>query len=162
MLNLHIFISIVHITNFHICIYFLGQEESLARFWSSTVLRLQIHSDEYHIFQGPNATAVLESESLHRKSWGLTSGLGTGFLWKIKDIKLRPFDKSCVGILTKEAYAVQLQIYRVNYWQVRLMMLFTQYLRNTFVYIFLLKDEYNCVSYVLLLHECDEPGNESL
>merc|ERR1712117_676448 len=38
--------------------------------------------------------------------------------WKTKDVKLNPFERSCVGVLTKEKYSATLLMYRINYWLV--------------------------------------------
>ena len=82
-------------------------------FWSSSTFRLQIDTDDYEVFVGRNVTAVHRLHDNHKATW-----LPTGLPWKTKDVKLNPFERSCVGILTKEKYSVTLLMYRVNYWLV--------------------------------------------
>eukprot|EP00095_Tigriopus_kingsejongensis_P000371 maker-scaffold319_size207808-snap-gene-0.27 protein:Tk00371 transcript:maker-scaffold319_size207808-snap-gene-0.27-mRNA-1 annotation:"hypothetical protein DAPPUDRAFT_308237" len=92
----------------------MGLPPSLAQFWSSSVMRLQITSDDFTLFVSKNATGVKELYDSH--SWPYAA-LNT-LPWKSKDMKLNPFERTCVGVLTKSNYQVYLQHYRVNYWQV--------------------------------------------
>lgn len=91
-----------------------GTAPSLAQFWSSTVLRLHINTDEYTLFTADNASSVRELYSGH--SWPYAA-LNT-LPWKTKDLKVNPFQQSCVGVLTRANYQMILQLYRINYWQV--------------------------------------------
>ena len=94
-----------------ILLTFLGFREDVLSIWSSSTFRLQIDTDDYEVFVGKNITAVHRLHDNHKATW-----LPTGLPWKTKDVKLNPFERSCVGILTKEKYSVTLLMYRVNYW----------------------------------------------
>ena len=58
---------------------------------------------------------------------------------RTKDVRLNPFHPSCVGIVSSEEYSVALQIYRVNYWQVRIVILLFTCLTVNYWLSFLLK-----------------------
>jgi hypothetical protein len=68
-------------------------------------LQLDIASDKYELYDGANEYEVLAEYEQHRSSWAISP-----FSWKQKDIKLNPFNQSCVGIHSSEEYEVHLNI----------------------------------------------------
>jgi hypothetical protein len=68
-------------------------------------LQLDIVSDKYELYDGANENEVLAEYEQHRSSWSIAP-----FYWKKKDIKLNPFNQSCVGIHTSEDFEVYLNI----------------------------------------------------
>jgi hypothetical protein len=68
-------------------------------------LQLDIGSDKYELYDGASESEVLAKYEQHRSSWAINP-----FSWKQKDIKLSPFNKSCVGIHSSERYEVYLNI----------------------------------------------------
>ena len=94
-------------------VIFPGYKEDVLSFWSSSTLRLQIDSDDFELFVGRNVTAVHRMFEAHKATW-----LAARLPWKTKDVKLNPFERSCVGVLTKEKYSATLLMYRINYWLV--------------------------------------------
>jgi len=68
-------------------------------------LQLDIDSDKYELYDGANENEVLAEYEQHRSSWTIKP-----FSWKQKDIKLNPFNQSCVGIHSSGSYRVYLNI----------------------------------------------------
>jgi hypothetical protein len=68
-------------------------------------LQLDIGSDKYELYDGANENEVQAQYEQHRTFWAINP-----FSWKQKDIKLNPFNQSCVGIHTSENYEVYLNI----------------------------------------------------
>jgi hypothetical protein len=68
-------------------------------------LQLAVTSDKYELYDGADENQVLAEYKQHRSSWAINP-----FSWKQKDIKLNPFNQSCVGILSSESYEIHLNI----------------------------------------------------
>lgn len=68
-------------------------------------LQLAVKSDKYELYDGTNQNEVLAEYEEHRSSWAINP-----FSWKQKDIKLNPFNQSCVGIHSLEKYGIYLNI----------------------------------------------------
>lgn len=92
-----------------------GMSLSLTRFWTSVVFRLQVSSDKFETFSGPNASVVVSAYERHQSNWMSPPTIN---LWKSKDVRVNPFTDTCAGVATNQGYEVVLHIYRVNYWQV--------------------------------------------
>ena len=91
-----------------------GQLLSLAGFWSAaTEMRLDIRSENYNVYIANNVFMVQKIHKDHQATWFHSS-----LPWKAKTVKFGPFERTCVGVLTREEYSISLHIYRVNYWQV--------------------------------------------
>ena len=92
----------------------LGQLLSLAGFWSAaTEMRLDMESEYYNVYIANSVSMVQKIHKDHQATWFYSS-----LPWKAKTLKFSPFERTCVGVLTREEYSISLQIYRVNYWQV--------------------------------------------
>jgi hypothetical protein len=68
-------------------------------------LQLDIASDKFELYDGANKNEVLAEYKEHRSFWAINP-----FSWKQKDMKLNPFNQSCVGIYSAEGYEVYLNI----------------------------------------------------
>jgi hypothetical protein len=68
-------------------------------------LQLDVNSDKYELYDGANQNEVLAEYEQHRSSWAINF-----FSWKQRDIKLNPFNQSCVGIYSSEEYGIHLNI----------------------------------------------------
>jgi hypothetical protein len=68
-------------------------------------LQLAVKSDSYELYDGANQNEVLAEYEQHRSSWAINP-----FPWKQKDIKLNPFNQSCIGIKSSEEYGLYLNI----------------------------------------------------
>lgn len=90
-----------------------GSQPTLASFWSSVTMKLKIDSDDYHIYLAPNVSMVQLAHKDFKASWFYST-----MPWKSKDMKINPFQSSCMGVLARDKYTVRLHTYRVNYWQV--------------------------------------------
>jgi hypothetical protein len=69
-------------------------------------LQLAVKSDKYDLYDGADENEVLAEYEQHRSSWAISP-----FSWKQKDIKLNPFNQSCVGIYSSEEYGIYLNIF---------------------------------------------------
>ena len=91
-----------------------GQFLSLAGFWSAaTEMRLDMESEYYNVYIANSVSMVQKIHKDHQATWFYSS-----LPWKAKTLKFSPFERTCVGVLTREEYSISLHIYRVNYWQV--------------------------------------------
>lgn len=113
---------------------FLGSPLQFSSFWTSAVMRLKIESEDYDLFLGRNLSSVMEMYkqsqvkikfqqlNLVQYSVVFVSSQATWFYtalpWRSKDVKLNPFEESCVGVFAKDKYTMSLHQYRVNYWLV--------------------------------------------
>lgn len=94
-------------------------------------MQLDHPSDDFSQYEGATPEEVLKEYNEHRFSWNLNL-----FSYKQKQIKLDPFNKSCIGIETKRNYVVSLNVIRkscsfcfflkhyfsgVDYWKVVLL-----------------------------------------
>jgi hypothetical protein len=68
-------------------------------------LQLAVTSDKYELYDGADQNEVLAEYEQHRSSWSINP-----FSWKQKDIKLNPFNQSCVGIYSSKDYEIHLNI----------------------------------------------------
>lgn len=66
---------------------------------------MDIVSDKYELYGGANENEVLAEYEQHQSFWAISP-----FSWKQKDVKLNPFNRSCVGIHSSEGYEVHLNI----------------------------------------------------
>ena len=86
---------------------------SLGAFWSGSEMRLNIGSEDYNVYIANNSSMVQKMRHDHQATWFYSS-----LPWKPKTLKLNPFESTCVGILTREEFAISLYKYRINYWHV--------------------------------------------
>lgn len=93
-----------------------GQPKHIINIWQTALLQLAVKSDKYELYDGANQNEVLAEYEQHRSSWAINP-----FSWKQKDIKLNPFNQSCVGIHSSEEYGIYLNIIRIDYWRVLLL-----------------------------------------
>jgi len=68
-------------------------------------LQLDINGDKYELYDGANPNEVVSEYEQHQSSWAINL-----FSWKQKEIRLNPFNQSCVGIYSSEWYEVHLNI----------------------------------------------------
>ncbi|XP_069702346.1 nuclear envelope integral membrane protein isoform X2 [Periplaneta americana] len=95
---------------------YTGRPKHLVNLWQTVLLQLDISSDKYEQYDGGNPKEVITEYEQHRSSWSINL-----FSWKQKEIKLNPFNESCVGIDSSEGYGIHLNIIRIDYWKVLLL-----------------------------------------
>lgn len=91
-----------------------GIPASLANFWSSASLRLDLEGTDYQVHMGPNVTSVDKLKKESEVHWLPHTQLP----WRSKEFKLSPFSDSCLGVETRQGYRVTLTWKYVNYLQV--------------------------------------------
>jgi hypothetical protein len=102
---------------FHIFCY-PGKPKYLIHIWQSVFLQLDHPSDDYTQYDGNSPDAVQEEYNEHRYSWNLNI-----FSTKQKQMQLDPFNRSCVGIDSRNSYTVTLNVIRIDYWKVLLLLM---------------------------------------
>ncbi|XP_076061789.1 nuclear envelope integral membrane protein-like isoform X2 [Oratosquilla oratoria] len=86
-----------------------GEKKSLATFFKTVQMKIDLKSENYFHYEGSNATAVKQQHS--EASWF------SFYPWKQKTFKLDLYKKSCVGIDTKEPYKVSCQVRWLDFWR---------------------------------------------
>ena len=89
---------------------YVGEQASLASVFKSVWLSIDIGSDEFVVYRGNNASDVTEQ---YRAS---SNQLFTLLPWRVRHVRLPPFDSACVGVQTVKQYTVQLTVRHVDYW----------------------------------------------
>jgi len=87
-------------------------------FWISVLnvscyisFQLKIHttSENFEIYDGGSPDAVQAAYEQHRSSWSFNLIWGA---WKAREVKLSPFNRSCIGISSSKDYSVYLHVIR--------------------------------------------------
>lgn len=92
-----------------------GRRKSIVHVWQSIVLNIDSKSNQYGQYEGPDPESVKKEYDAHRSKWFNL------FSWNSKNIKLDPFNQSCLGIESSEDYVLQLNLIRIDYWKVILL-----------------------------------------
>ncbi|KAJ1520619.1 hypothetical protein ONE63_003728 [Megalurothrips usitatus] len=95
-----------------------GRPKHILHVWQTVVLRIKISDDDFEIYDGGSPEAVQAAFDQHRSSWSVNLLWGA---WKSKEMKLSPFNRSCIGISSSSDYSVHLHVIRVDYWRVLLL-----------------------------------------
>ncbi|RZC32809.1 transmembrane protein 194A, partial [Asbolus verrucosus] len=100
---------------FHIFCY-AGKPKYLIHIWQSVVL--DHPTDDYTQYDGPSPEAVENEYIEHRYTWNFNV-----FSTKQKQIQLDPFNQSCIGIESGNKYTIFLNVIRIDYWKVLLLLI---------------------------------------
>ena len=73
-------------------------------------LKINISTDNFEIYDGGSPEAVQAAYEQHRSSWNFNLIWGS---WKAREIKLSPFNRSCIGISSNSDYSVYLHVLRM-------------------------------------------------
>lgn len=92
-----------------------GREKNIIHLWETVQLHLNLASDEFEQFDGTSPEEVQSKFESRKASWYFNI-----YTTKKKVIKLNPFNTTCIGIVTKNDYAVKLTRIRVDYWKILL------------------------------------------
>ncbi|KAL1140876.1 hypothetical protein AAG570_000804 [Ranatra chinensis] len=68
-------------------------------------MQTNLTSEQFDQFEGSNPKEVISKFKTHKMSWNFNF-----YTFKKKNIKLNPFNETCIGILTKEYYSVELKV----------------------------------------------------
>lgn len=68
----------------------LGRTMALSGFWSSTLVRLQIRSDNFLLFLGSNVSKVMEEVDIYKNDIWSSLSSASGKM-KLKDLDSHPF-----------------------------------------------------------------------
>lgn len=88
-----------------------GAERQVAHTFRTIKLRLQIHTDAFEQYEGHTPAAVREhyADKQSLFSWATLLG-GT----KKREVRLDPFNQTCLGIGTSQAYRIKLHLVRFD------------------------------------------------
>ncbi|KAF0305108.1 Nuclear envelope integral membrane protein 1 [Amphibalanus amphitrite] len=89
---------------------YAGERPSVAAIFKSVWMSIDIGSDQFTVYRGANASDVLQQ---HKVASGQ---LFTLLPWRVRHVRLPPFEPTCVGVETVERYSVQLSVRHVDYW----------------------------------------------
>ncbi|XP_045107782.1 nuclear envelope integral membrane protein 1-like isoform X2 [Portunus trituberculatus] len=87
-----------------------GERKMLTTFFKTIELRVDIVGDNFHHYEGSNATEVKQKHS--EASWF------TFYPWRQRVFRLELYKESCVGIETASGYKVALRTRWVDFWRV--------------------------------------------
>jgi len=87
-----------------------GNEPSLVKFWSSASFKLDITSQDYQVYIGPNVTVVSYLHDQSESAWFYSQ-----LPWKTKEFKFSPFQDTCIGVKTSHNYKMLIQMKSINY-----------------------------------------------
>ncbi|XP_066147576.1 nuclear envelope integral membrane protein-like [Euwallacea fornicatus] len=90
-----------------------GKPKYIIHIWQSVLLKIIHPSDDYNQFDG--ATPEEVQQEYHDKSYSWSVNL---FSTKSKNIKLNPFNMSCIGIESRDQYTIYLQVIAMDLWKV--------------------------------------------
>ncbi|XP_039288966.1 nuclear envelope integral membrane protein 1a-like isoform X2 [Nilaparvata lugens] len=76
-------------------------------------MNINIPPDSYKLYEGFTAEDVLLEFELQHSLWHYNP-----FSFKRKDVRLNPFDQTCIGIVSSRNYRVELNVIKVDYWRV--------------------------------------------
>jgi len=86
---------------------------SISLFWSSASFKMDLPSNNYQVYIGPNLTTVVTLAQASESAWFYSQ-----LPWRSKEFKLSPFEDICIGVQTEEGYTITLQWKHVNYMMV--------------------------------------------
>lgn len=92
---------------------YTGREKHPLRTFETVILNINIPPESYKLYEGSHPDDVLLEFESQRSLWHYNP-----FSWKRKDVRLDPFNQTCIGIVTSRNYRVELNVIRVDYWRV--------------------------------------------
>lgn len=95
-----------------------GRPKHILHIWQTVLLKIQTTSDNFEIYDGGSPDAVKAAYEQHQSSWSFNLIWGAR---KAREVKLSPFNRSCIGISSSRDYSVYLHVIRVDYWRVLLL-----------------------------------------
>ncbi|KAL3271627.1 hypothetical protein HHI36_022101 [Cryptolaemus montrouzieri] len=90
-----------------------GKPKSILYLWQSIFLNIDLNSEDYTQYDGPTPESVKQEYDAHRSSWSMNL-----LSWRSKNMKLDPFNQSCVGIESNDVYTVILKVIHIDYWKI--------------------------------------------
>ncbi|KAK9892440.1 hypothetical protein WA026_019893 [Henosepilachna vigintioctopunctata] len=115
-----------------------GKPKSVLHIWQSVFLNIDLNSEDYTQYDGPSPESVMKEYEARRTSWNVNL-----FSWKNKNMKLDPFNQSCVGIESNDEYVVRLRVIHIDYWKVLM------FISGVFIYITADKLSQNVIFYYI-------------
>ncbi|KAF5289216.1 hypothetical protein FQR65_LT00104 [Abscondita terminalis] len=97
---------------------YAGKPKTILYIWQTVLLEIDLESDNYEYYEGSTPEIVRDKYIQHHSSWNFNI-----LSWKQKSIRLDPFNSTCIGIETREPYMLLLQIIRVDYWKILILIL---------------------------------------
>lgn len=96
---------------------YAGTQKCLSHIFQSINLEVDIDNDDFVQYEGCNPDEV-QSQYDNQRSIFSYNFFGTN---KKKLIKLNPFNQTCVGIDSAHTYSVQLNLVRIDFWKIILL-----------------------------------------
>ncbi|CAH0553365.1 unnamed protein product [Brassicogethes aeneus] len=92
------------------CYY--GKPKYIIHLWQTVLFKINHPSKDYSRYDGPTEEIVEKEYMKKHYSWSLNI-----FSTQERNVKLNPFNDSCIGIESKEAYNVTFNIIRIDLWK---------------------------------------------
>ncbi|XP_020707365.2 nuclear envelope integral membrane protein 1 isoform X2 [Athalia rosae] len=125
------------ISGLHIYCY-KGKMKYLFHIWQTVLMNLDVDGESYGQYDGKSAAEVAQKYEELRTSWSLNL-----FNTKKKEIKLNPFQQTCIGIETSHVYRITLKSIGIDFWKVTLLIL------GIIVFLFAKKLSYDPIFYYI-------------
>ncbi|CAG9773026.1 unnamed protein product [Ceutorhynchus assimilis] len=91
-----------------------GRPKYIIHIWQSVILKIIHPTDDYTQFDGLTPEDVQKEYNDNSYSW---SAVGL-FATKSKNLKLNPFNTSCIGIASRDKYSIHLQVISIDLWKI--------------------------------------------
>lgn len=95
-----------------------GKPKYLIHIWRTVTMNLDINGESYSQYDGKSPAEVVKKYEEQRSSWSINL-----FSTKKKEIKLNPFQQTCIGIETSNIYRISLRLIGIDFWKVTLLVL---------------------------------------
>ncbi|XP_046739234.1 nuclear envelope integral membrane protein 1 isoform X1 [Diprion similis] len=95
-----------------------GRPKYLIHIWQTVLMNLDVNGESYSQYDGNMPAEVVKKFEEHRSSWSINF-----FSRKKKEIKLNPFQQSCIGIDTSHEYRISVKLIGIDFWKVTLLIL---------------------------------------
>ncbi|XP_050293917.1 nuclear envelope integral membrane protein 1 isoform X2 [Anthonomus grandis grandis] len=90
-----------------------GKPKNVIHIWQSVLLKITHPTDNFDQYDGPTPEQVHQEYLDKKYSWSVNL-----FATKSKNMKLNPFNTSCIGLDSRDAYSVNLKVIRIDLWKV--------------------------------------------
>ncbi|KAF4516947.1 hypothetical protein B566_EDAN005548 [Ephemera danica] len=96
-----------------------GQPVHLLHIFQSAFFAINFSNDKYDLYEGGSVAEVEQQYTKDQSSWTIS-------LWttaqKSREVQLKPFNTTCVGVFTMQDFSVKLILLRVSYYRLFVML----------------------------------------
>ncbi|EDS33769.1 conserved hypothetical protein [Culex quinquefasciatus] len=94
-----------------------GKDKQLGRLFQTIILNFECDHDDFSQYEGGNPEEVRAHHETEQSLFSFNFLSNS----RKKVIKLDPFNQSCIGVVSGEAYVVRLNLIRIDFWRIILL-----------------------------------------